>query len=90
MYLLAFNVKTNNNEFNLKCTSKRITVKLASSSLPTYKADPSLTSEPNYIIKYDGTFSSIVPDEVTSNMYNYMAKYGVSVVGIKAYRLAKI
>ncbi len=86
MYLLAFNVRTRGNEFNFKCLSKKITVKQAGVPLPTFKADPQMTSlPPNYILKFEGDYSTIVPEEVKANLYNFMAGYNVSVAGIRAY-----
>ncbi len=85
MYLLAFNVKTAGNEFNFKCISKQIIIKEKGVDLPTYTADPTLTTEPNYILKFEGDYSEIVPGEVKANLYNFMANYNIDVSGITVY-----
>lgn len=78
MYLLTFNVSTANDEYNFACVSNAITVTTAA---PTYD----VTLPPNYVIKYEGDYNAIDPNEIKANVYNFMTAYNISVAGVNTY-----
>lgn len=78
MYLLTFNVSTANDEYNFACFSNAITV---TTVVPTYD----VTLPPNYVIKYEGDYNVIDPNEVKANVYNFMRDYNISVAGVNTY-----
>ncbi len=81
MYLLTINVYTNSHEYNLNCYSNAIQIISAKATLPTYDS----TSQPDYILKFNGSYSSIVPSEIQASVYNYISKYGISMAGMSCY-----
>ena len=81
MYLLTFRVYTSSGEYDFNCFSQAITVKLANIALPTYDA----SSPPNYVLKYEGDYNAIEPEEVKANVYNFMTGYNISVAGVNTY-----
>ena len=81
MYMLIFQVGTTNKNYNFNCFSNEITILKTGTSLQSYVVG----SPPNYILKFNGNYSNIVPGEVHSKVYNLMSAYNVSVAGITSY-----
>ena len=81
MYLLTFQVRANTGEYDFNCFSQAITI--TKSNAVAYTYDP--TQAPNYILKYEGDYSAIDPEEIKASVYNYMYGYNVTVAGVSTY-----
>ena len=82
MYIISIRVATASNLFSLKCISNPIQILAPSTSLISYDS----TTQPDYILKFNGDFSSIVPAEIKANVYNYVLNnYGLSMAGMNCY-----
>jgi len=81
MYLLTFQVRTRSADYDFNCFSQAITI--TKPSAPAFTYDP--TQAPNYILKYDGDYSAIEPEEIKANVYNFMSAYDVTVAGVATY-----
>ena len=64
-----FRVATASNLFSLKFISNPIQKLALSTSLISYDS----TTQPDYILKFNGDFSSKVPAEIKTNVYNSTA-----------------
>lgn len=81
MYLIKFNVSTNDNSYNSECYSNLITIKQADST--TDVSSPN--SSPDYLLKFKGNFSSINPNEIVANVYNYVTNFNLKIQNITCY-----
>lgn len=81
MYLLSVSVSTTNNEFSSQCFSKPIQIKAATAVIPSFDSG----TQPEYIIKFNGSYSSINPAEIKANVYNYISNHGVNIGGMSCY-----
>ena len=81
VYLLQFTVTTTNNDFKLTCLSQQITIKNPTAVFPSYREG----TRPGYSLKFKGEYSSIRPQEVLANMYNFMNLYNINVAGAHCY-----
>ena len=81
MYLLKFSVYTSNHDYNFTCLSQSITILHSTQTLPTY----TVGSNPDYLLKFEGNYSNIEPEEIKASVYNYMNMNNVGVAGITVY-----
>ncbi len=81
MYLLSVRVYTTGNEFTSQCYSNPITVVKSLTSLTN-------SLKPNYLLKYQGDFSSLTPQnksEIQANTFNFMSMNNITVNNIQIY-----
>ena len=81
MYLISITVASTNNEYSLQCYSNLIQIKQAKAVLKSYSSEV----EPDYVLKFNGNYSQIDPNEIKANIYNYISDYGVNIAGITSY-----
>lgn len=80
MYLLSIIVATSGNEYSSQCYSNSIQIKEKTVAI-SYDS----STQPDYIIKFNGSYSSINPAEIKASVYNYMASYGLKIGGMSCY-----
>ena len=81
MYLLTFNLTTDDDLYNFDCYSNLITISDADTSPATYSTD----FPPNYILKFEGNFVSIEENAVKASIYNYLVNKSVSLSDMSLY-----
>ena len=81
MYVTTLNVYTDNNDYNFQCYSNPIQIKTKKSTIPIYDS----SKQPDYIIKFNGSYDSINPVEIKASVYNYMNSYGLNIGGMSCY-----
>ena len=81
MYLFHLSITTTDNAMSSSCYSNPLIVKGASYTLPTYTAG----SAPTHILKFNGNYSSIVPEIMQACVYNFASGYGVAMSGMSVY-----
>jgi hypothetical protein len=79
MYIILISVSTTDHEYKSQCYSNPI--QIISGSIPSYDK----TTQPDYILKFNGNYSSINPAEIKANVYNYFAMNGISLAGMSSY-----
>lgn len=82
MYLLKFTVNTIDDEYNFDCFSKAITVKDETQKAAEYSTEYA----PNYILKFEGDYDQIEPEEVKANVYNYISQYNIRFGGLQIHK----
>lgn len=81
MYLILFKVFTNNKEYSSECFSNPITIKSATA----VTTSSTTGTQPDYLLKFNGNYSSINPNEIMANVYNYMSSFNLEIKDISCY-----
>jgi len=80
MYVLSIQVYTTDNMYSSQCYSNPIQI-IQSTTRISYDS----SDTPDYIMKFNGSYSSIIPADIKANVYNYMSNYGLTIGGISCY-----
>lgn len=81
MYLLTFNLRTENDLYNFDCYSNSITITEPNTSQAFYSTD----FPPNFILKFEGNFADIEENAVKASIYNFLVNYSISLNEMSLY-----